>query len=89
MKTTSSLDPNEIMQRIRNALDANGCDYEQREKYLLLCEQKEFDDEAIQFEMEVCRLPRLALHGVRFKRITGSATQYKDIASKLSNDLKV
>ena len=88
MKTTSSLDPNIIMKRIRDALDANGCDYEQRERYLLLCEQGEGED-ALQFEMEVCRLPRLALHGVRYKRISGNSLSYKTIASKLSNDLMV
>lgn len=88
MKTTSTLEPTEIMKRIRNALDANGCDYEQREKYMLLCERRE-DDDSVQFEMEVLRLPRLALHGVRFKRITGASVQYKNIASKLTNDLKV
>lgn len=29
MKTTSSRDPNEIMQEIRKVLDKNNCDYEQ------------------------------------------------------------
>ena len=88
MKTTSSLSPNEIMKRIRDALESNGYEYEQREKYLLLCEQGQGED-ALQFEMEVCRLPRLALHGVRFKRISGNSVSYKNTASKLSNDLKV
>lgn len=37
MKTTSSRDPNEIVQEIRKVLDKNNCDYEQREKFLLLC----------------------------------------------------
>lgn len=37
MKTTSSRDPNEIMAEIKKVLDANNCDYEQRERFLLLC----------------------------------------------------
>ncbi len=36
MKTTSSRDPNDIMSEIRKVLDKNNCDYEQREKLLLL-----------------------------------------------------
>eukprot|EP00118_Oscarella_pearsei_P013384 m.106634 g.106634 ORF g.106634 m.106634 type:complete len:691 (+) comp37263_c0_seq3:2183-4255(+) len=88
MKTTSTMDPVDIMKSLRDALDANGCDYEQREKFLLLCEHGQ-GDQTVQFEMEVCRLPRLSVHGVRFKRISGSAVSYKTIATKLGSDLKV
>ncbi|RNA16944.1 MAP microtubule affinity-regulating kinase 3, partial [Brachionus plicatilis] len=35
MKTTSSMDPNDMMKEIRKVLEANNCDYEQKEKFLL------------------------------------------------------
>uniref|UniRef100_A0A915LP85 non-specific serine/threonine protein kinase n=2 Tax=Meloidogyne TaxID=189290 RepID=A0A915LP85_MELJA len=69
MKTTSSLAPDEIIKEIRKVLDNNGCEYEQRERYLLLCMHGDTQkDTLVQWEMEVCKLPRLSLNGVRFKR---------------------
>ena len=90
MKTTSTMDPLDILQEIQRVLEINSCDYEQREKFLLMCshEAKE-GHHFIQWEMEVCKLPRLQVNGVRFKRISGNSMAFKGIASKIANELKL
>ncbi|XP_056137058.1 serine/threonine-protein kinase MARK1 isoform X2 [Lampris incognitus] len=90
MKTTSSMDPGDMMREIRKVLDANNCDYEQRERFLLFCVHGDArQDSLAQWEMEVCKLPRLSLNGVRFKRISGTSIAFKNIASKVANELKL
>ncbi|XP_059814595.1 MAP/microtubule affinity-regulating kinase 3a isoform X1 [Hemitrygon akajei] len=90
MKTTSSMDPSDMMREIRKVLDANNCDYEQRERFLLFCVHGDGHAEnLVQWEMEVCKLPRLSLNGVRFKRISGTSIAFKNIASKIANELRL
>ncbi|KAI4902931.1 hypothetical protein NFI96_017049 [Prochilodus magdalenae] len=90
MKTTSSMEPGDMMREIRKVLDANNCDYEQRERFLLFCVHGDArQDNLVQWEMEVCKLPRLSLNGVRFKRISGTSIAFKNIACKIANELKL
>jgi len=88
MKTTSSMDPHVIMEEICRVLENNSVSYDKKERFLVLCTHGEGEGgHLVQWEMEVCKLPRLSLNGVRFKRISGNSMAFKQIASKVANEL--
>ena len=91
MKTTSNLNAEDCITEIKRVLDLNMCDYESRDKYLLYCNHRSphANNALVQWEMEVCKLPRLHLNGVRLKRIHGPAIEFQNIASKITSDLNL
>ena len=90
MKTTSSMDAHQMMEEICRVLENNRIFYEKRDRFLVLCTHGEGEGgNLVQWEMEVCKLPRLSLNGVRFKRISGNSMAYKDIASTVTNALSL
>jgi len=92
MKTTSALEPDAIVREICASLVKHDCRYETADQYTLMCWHGDESSAAvacIQWEMEVCRLPRLSLNGVRFRRIAGPAISFKNIANKITNDLQL
>ena len=91
MKTTSNMDANDVIGEIKRVLDLNMCDYECRDRYLLYCGHRSphNNHSLVQWEMEVCKLPRLRLNGVRLKRIHGPAIDFRNIASKITNELNL
>jgi len=91
MKTTSAMQPDAMMSKISAVLRTHECRYSATGQYTLMCwHGDENSAEAyVQWEMEVCRLPRLSLNGVRFRRIAGSAISFKNIATSITNDLQL
>ena len=90
MKTTSAMHPHDMITEIKRVLDLLSIDYEQRDQYLILCAHGGGGEgDLIQWEMEVCKLPRLSLNGVRFKRISGNTMSFKQLASHIANELRL
>lgn len=89
MKTTSTMDAIDILREIKNVLEANLCNFEERDTFLLFCWYGDSSESMVQWEMEVCKLPRLSLNGVRIKRLSGNSLTFKHIATKLTNELKL
>lgn len=45
--------------------------------------------EILRLELEVCKLSKEGMNGVRFKRLAGPAAEFKRISQKLAEDLKL
>ncbi|KAA3676444.1 MAP/microtubule affinity-regulating kinase [Paragonimus westermani] len=90
MRTTSHMPPNEMIKAIKDVLLMNNCEFSQHERFLLICKHGDPNtDSSVQWEMEVCKLPRLSMNGIRFKRIAGTAVAYKNIATKIASSLRL
>jgi MAP/microtubule affinity-regulating kinase len=87
--TTSSKSPDEIMTEILRFLNQKRINFHLSAKYLIECNHED-EKEPVKFEIEVCKLPRLNnLHGVRFKRLSGSSESYKEICEIILSSVKL
>ena len=78
------------MEEIYRVLEDKSVSFEKKERYLVLCTFGEGDGgNLVQWEMEVCKLPRLSVNGVRFKRISGNTMEFKQIASSITDALNL
>ncbi|ORY53561.1 Pkinase-domain-containing protein [Rhizoclosmatium globosum] len=82
--TTSSKPPDDIIAEVLSACGKQGITHTVITRYLLECTLAAPGKEAVKFEIEVCKLPRLkSLFGLRFKRLSGSSSDYKEVCEKL------
>ncbi|KAI9343200.1 hypothetical protein BDR26DRAFT_783556, partial [Obelidium mucronatum] len=83
-KTTSTLAPSYIFQDIHRVLvcmqkmiDGQLQLKRKHEYYLIQCHMSS-EGEEVEFDVEVCKIWLLNLHGVRIKKQGGSAIKFKD-----------
>eukprot|EP00127_Corallochytrium_limacisporum_P004237 Clim_evm182s157 gene=Clim_evmTU182s157 len=84
MQTTSSRPANDIMEEMKRVCGENGVTYTQNDPFSLICTKRD-----IQWEMEVCKLPRLSMNGVRYKRLAGNPVMYKTVCTQLISGMKL
>ncbi|KAJ3028645.1 UNVERIFIED_CONTAM: Serine/threonine-protein kinase par-1 [Siphonaria sp. JEL0065] len=83
--TTSSKNPDDIIAEVLASCGKLSISHVVVTRYLLECTWVPGGGkENVKFEIEVCKLPRLkSLFGLRFKRLSGSSSDYKEVCEKL------
>ncbi|KAJ3131874.1 SIK kinase 3 [Geranomyces variabilis] len=77
VSTTSTKSPDAILAEVLRVLTAHGVKTDVV-GFIASCSYQ-----GTEFEMEVCKLPRLAVNGLRFKRMSGDSWAYKNLLTDL------
>ncbi|KAJ3215709.1 MAP microtubule affinity-regulating kinase 1 [Dinochytrium kinnereticum] len=96
-KTTSTLNPAAIFQEVHRVLLILQRQYDNRigfsrvdDFYQLNCRLAEPNSENdVEFEVEVCKIWLLKVHGIRIKRLSGSAFVFRDIYASIVDELNL
>jgi MAP/microtubule affinity-regulating kinase len=83
VSTTSSKEARVILQEVQRVLAENQIKFTTN-KFVVQC-----SNNGLEFEVEVCKLPRLQLSGLRFKRVSGSSWTYKNLCSTLIEQMQL
>lgn len=57
------------------------------EYYMVHCVTAEYGEDPIQFEVEICKVWMLKIHGLRFKRLAGDPFSYKKLYQNITEQL--
>jgi MAP/microtubule affinity-regulating kinase len=82
VSTTSTKGIEHILSELQRVLHESQIDFKQ-EKFVSVC----ISPSGIEFEIEICKIPRLSLNGLRIKRLTGNAWEYKNLIGTLVNKM--
>ncbi|KAJ1512524.1 MAP/microtubule affinity-regulating kinase 3 [Coelomomyces lativittatus] len=80
VSTTSSKPPAVIMDELKRVLKEMEIDFVHESGFVVECTAKE---QGLTFEIEICKVPRLQMHGIQFKRISGGIWAYKKTCNKM------
>ena len=81
VSTTSYKDTQHILSELHRVLNEGQIEFRQ-DKFVTTCMSN-----GIEFEIEICKIPRLSVNGLRMKRLTGNSWEYKNIISELINKM--
>jgi len=83
VSTTSSKPANELVLEVERVLAMYTVAFE-RENFLFLANKAN-----VAFEIEICKLPRLTLNGLKFKRLAGDSWAYKNLCSEMISKMRL
>lgn len=78
VSTTSTKDTQHILNELHRVLQESKIEYRQ-DKFITTC----VTNCGVEFEIEICKIPRLSVNGLRMKRLTGNSWEYKNIISEI------
>ena len=85
--STSSKNPDEIVGEVLATCKKHQIAHKLVNKYVIECSHAS-GPEPVKFEIEICKLPRLKnLHGLRFKRVSGPSSDYKDVCELILSNV--
>ncbi|RKO93644.1 KA1 domain/Ssp2 C-terminal domain-containing protein, partial [Blyttiomyces helicus] len=79
VSSTSSKPPDEIMSEVMRALRDSGARFQLESGYTVTCE----------VDIEVCKVPRMNLFGLHFKRLSGGVWNYKKFCNRLLGSMNI
>ncbi|VDL98511.1 unnamed protein product [Schistocephalus solidus] len=90
----------EMMNEIKHVLTSARVAFTQTEQHKLQCTwhtaplETDLDSDfttpdVLRLELEVCKLQKAGMNGVRFKRLSGPVAEFKRVSQKLAEDLKL
>lgn len=59
------------------------------EYYMIVCSTTEYGEKPMQFEIEICQVWMLKIHGLRFKRISGDPFAFKNLYTQIVQELDI
>ncbi|KAN0012296.1 hypothetical protein ACTFIU_007594 [Dictyostelium citrinum] len=86
--TTTMLNPIQLIEHIEENLNSTQISY-RRNFYVFDCKTLCPRNEAINFEIEVCKVNGMDMYGIKFKRLSGDAWSYSSSCIKIVESLKL
>ena len=78
-----------VQDEVKRALGVNDLLFEFDGNYCFVVEESKEKSTPVCFEIELCKVTRMTLLGLHFKRIRGNIWQYKRICNKLMSQLNL